>query len=70
MPEDISVVGYDDTALAAASLPQLTSVTHPKDLMGEDAANCLLQMIRGGQALPRQRMYQPELRPRQSVRQL
>lgn len=70
VPEDISVVGYDDTALAAASLPQLTSVTHPKDLMGEDAANCLLKMIRGGQALPRQRMYLPELRPRQSVRQL
>ena len=67
VPEDVSVIGYDDTALAAASLPQITSVTHPKDIMGEDAADCLLQMLRGEIVQPRQHLYQPKLIERQSV---
>lgn len=67
VPEDVSVIGYDDTALAVASLPQITSVTHPKDIMGEDAADCLLQMLRGETVQPRQHLYQPKLVERQSV---
>ena len=67
VPEDVSVIGYDDTALAVASLPQITSVTHPKDIMGEDAADCLLQMLRGETVQPRQHLYQPKLIERQSV---
>lgn len=70
VPEDVSLVGYDDTALATAALPQITSVTHPKDLMGEDAASCLLQMLRGETVVPRQHLYQPELIERQSVLRL
>ena len=70
VPEDVSVIGYDDTALAVASLPQITSVTHPKDIMGEDAADCLLQMLRGETVQPRQHLYQPKLIERQSVARL
>ena len=68
--EDISVVGYDNTELSHTSLPQITSVTHPKDIMGEQAANFLLDWIEGRAEAPYQYMFQPELIKRDSVRDI
>ncbi len=47
IPKDVSVLGFDDTLLATASNPQMSSVIHPKDLLGERAAEKLLCMIEG-----------------------
>lgn len=68
--EDISIVGYDNTELSNTSLPKITSVTHPKDLMGEQAACFLLDWLEGKAAPPYHFMYQPELIKRASVRNL
>ncbi len=46
VPEDISVVGYDDIASAAYTFPPLTTVRHPKAELGTLAANTILTMIR------------------------
>jgi len=67
IPEDVSVVGYDDTELSATAIPKITSVTHPKNIMGEEAARCLMEMIRENQMTYVRKLYQPELAQRDSV---
>lgn len=44
VPQDISVVGYDDSFYATLGLP-ITSVTHPKVQYGVHLAQALLEMI-------------------------
>ena len=45
VPEDISIVGYDDSSLAEASEVKLTSITHPKTQMGIDAAKWIVSAV-------------------------
>jgi LacI family transcriptional regulator len=54
IPNDVSVVGFDDQFLSAYTLPPLTTVHHPAEEMGKAAAEGLLRLI-GNQApmLPR-----------------
>lgn len=68
--DDISVVGFDNTELSVTALPKLTSITHPKDIMGEQAATFLLDWIEGQTEPPCHVMFQPELILRDSVRNI
>jgi DNA-binding LacI/PurR family transcriptional regulator len=45
VPEDISVVGFDDILLALHNNPSLTTVRQPLEKMGEIAARTLLDRI-------------------------
>lgn len=45
VPEDISIVGFDDSFLATASEIKLTTVEHPKSELGVRAAEMLIGMI-------------------------
>jgi DNA-binding LacI/PurR family transcriptional regulator len=47
VPEDISVVGFDDIAMAAHANPPLTTVAQPKHRMGQLAMKILRGTIRG-----------------------
>ncbi len=47
VPDDISVVGHDDTALAEMVTPRLTTVHIPAAAAGATAAQLLIQHIRG-----------------------
>ena len=67
IPEDVSVVGYDDTELSVTAIPRITSVTHPKNRMGEEAAACLLEMLRENRVRYERKLYRPELAVRSSV---
>ncbi|MFE3253434.1 LacI family DNA-binding transcriptional regulator [Streptomyces sp. NPDC059209] len=49
VPEDLSVVGYDDIPLAQWSSPALTTVHQPLVEMAEEAARMLLRLRRGNQ---------------------
>ncbi|MCC7353110.1 MAG: LacI family DNA-binding transcriptional regulator [Anaerolineae bacterium] len=46
IPEDLSVVGFDDIIFARSTRPPLTTVSQPALKIGEAAAETLLQMIR------------------------
>jgi len=47
VPDDLSVVGFDNTILATISTPPLTTVAQPMSLMGTTAVDLLVQEIRG-----------------------
>lgn len=47
VPEELSLVGFDGTALAEDSVPALTSVTQPLHDMGRTALRTLLRQARG-----------------------
>lgn len=48
IPDDVSVVGFDDIPEAASSTPPLTTMRQPMAQIGEWAAETLLAMIEGG----------------------
>ena len=50
VPKDLSVVGFDDSLLAAASSPQLTTVRQPFAQMGEVAHRILMDQMEGREA--------------------
>lgn len=66
VPEDLSLIGFDDSSLAVASGTKLTTLTHPKTEMGETAARQLVGMIEDG-AEYEDVLYEPELIERDSV---
>ncbi len=45
VPEDLSVVGIDDSYLAGVCKVPFTSIVHPKELLGSRVAENLVQMI-------------------------
>ncbi len=45
VPDDLSVISFDNSDLARFSHPRLTSMDHPSDYMGELAATALLNRI-------------------------
>jgi LacI family transcriptional regulator len=47
VPDDLSVVGFDDTAHAAIVIPQLTSVRQPLAEMGRMGVSLLMRLIEG-----------------------
>jgi LacI family transcriptional regulator len=66
VPDDVSVVGFDDINSAAFQIPSLTTVRQPLDKMGALACEILLQRIQGGPN-PLEVTVDPELVVREST---
>jgi LacI family transcriptional regulator len=47
IPEDISIIGFDDVPQASFVYPKLTTVRQPLELMGQVAVKMLLERIQG-----------------------
>jgi LacI family transcriptional regulator len=68
VPEDVSVVGFDDIQAAAYLIPRLTTVRQPLRQMGEMAARQLLMRISNGKGkVPQLISLAPELVVREST---
>lgn len=67
VPEDVSVVGFDDIREAAYHLPSLTTVRQPLREMGEIAARTLVDRIEEQKEYPRDIAIRPELVVREST---
>ncbi len=65
LPEDVSVIGFDDHPLAARSTPPLTTIAQPMVSEGEVAVALLKELLEGG--APRTEVLPMELRRRASV---
>jgi LacI family transcriptional regulator len=46
IPEQVSIIGFDDIALASLVIPKLTTIAQPIRTLGETGAKLLLQRIR------------------------
>jgi len=67
VPQDISVMGFDDIPGAAFHSPSLTTVRQPLNRMGEVAAQSLLDRIEGRKEYPSEIAIEPELVVREST---
>lgn len=67
VPEDISVVGFDDVSIASFSIPPLTTVRQPLAKMGRIAAETLLDRIEERAAFIPEIAVEPELISRRST---
>jgi DNA-binding LacI/PurR family transcriptional regulator len=67
VPQDISVIGFDDIQSAAFNNPSITTIRQPLHQMGTIAASTLLQRVRGENGVPRVISVLPELVIREST---
>lgn len=65
VPDDLSIVGFDDTFLNEILEVPLTSVTHPAEFLGEESAKCILSLIK--REAYEERIYTPILMVRGSA---
>ncbi|BCY12139.1 LacI family DNA-binding transcriptional regulator [Actinoplanes sp. L3-i22] len=67
VPEDVAVVGFDDSSAALAARPALTTVRHPLEDMAAEAATLLLARIEEPEGRVSSVIYEPTLVSRQSA---
>jgi len=67
VPDDISVVGFDDIEQAAFNIPRLTTIRQPLLNMGELAARTLIKRIEESGEKAREILVEPKLVVREST---
>ena len=67
VPDDVAVIGFDDSPIAAATQPPLTSVRQPVEAMGREMARLALDNASVRGQSPQQMILSPELTVREST---
>ncbi|SFI18908.1 transcriptional regulator, LacI family [Tindallia magadiensis] len=67
VPEDISVLGFDNIQISRLIDPALTTIHQPSYEMGKKATDMLIRLIEGKELEKRQVVLKPELLIRESV---
>ena len=71
VPNDVSVVGYDDIAMASTFEPKLTTIHQPIYEMGRRSIQLMLHQTQsGGTGIPESVVLSASLVKRESVRNL
>ncbi len=61
VPDDVSVVGFDDSAFMNCADPPLSTVRQPIEAMGRAAVQLLTAQIAGKKVAPDELLFEPEL---------
>jgi DNA-binding LacI/PurR family transcriptional regulator len=61
VPDDVAVVGWDDSPVGLTANPPLTTIRQPIELMGREMTRLLLQMISSGDHRPQHLILGTEL---------
>ncbi|SEM49163.1 LacI family transcriptional regulator, repressor for deo operon, udp, cdd, tsx, nupC, and nupG [Luteibacter sp. UNCMF331Sha3.1] len=61
IPEDVSVVGFDDIRYSRYTSPPLTTVSQPKNALGREAMTMLIEILNEPDVPPRKRVLSAEL---------
>ncbi|MFI8231126.1 LacI family DNA-binding transcriptional regulator [Streptomyces sp. NPDC085900] len=67
VPEDVAVVGFDDSSVAVTCRPQLTTVRQPVEEMAAEMARLLDEHIHGARTEATSVVFEPELVVRESA---
>ncbi len=67
VPEDISVMGFDDSRIATDVWPSLTTMRVDENLMGRTAVRLLLALRAGSNDVPRETLLKADLVVREST---
>jgi len=67
VPDDVSVIGYDDSALMACADPPLTTIRQPIEAMGRTAVSLLAAEAAGSPVTAEELLFEPELVVRRST---
>ena len=67
VPREVSVVGFDDSALMNSTNPALTTVRQPIEPMGRTAVDLLTRQINGAGVAAEELIFEPELVVRSST---
>jgi GntR family transcriptional regulator of arabinose operon len=70
VPEDISIVGIDDSKYSSICEVPLTTVRHPHQVLGEAAAKMLIEQMNSASLRQEDTIFVPDLVVRDSVRKL
>jgi len=67
VPENLSIVGFDDTILAEIVTPPLTTISQPMYALGKNTIGMLVDAIESSEQPTEQRILQPRLVVRAST---
>ncbi len=68
VPDDVSIVGFDDIEAAGFTVPRLTTVRQPLSEMGKIAARCVLNRLHQTEKFREEITVEPSLVVRESTR--
>jgi LacI family transcriptional regulator len=67
IPDDLSVIGFDNVFFTRYMHPALSTINYPVDVMGRMAARCVLRDVYGKSGLDIQNRFEPSLVRRASI---
>ena len=70
IPEELSIIGQDNSYIAKNASIKLTTLTHPQEQMGRDAADWIIKKLQGRNDLPNEYYYQPVLIEGETVKKV
>jgi len=70
IPDQLSIIGYDNISFSAHFSPPLTTINQPKDRLARIAVNTLIERLRENRQLGRIHLIEPDLVVRDSVARL
>jgi len=70
VPGNMSVIGQDNSYIAKNANIKLSTLTHPQEQMGRDAAGWIIKKLQGTKDLPNETYYQPVIIKGETIRDL